>query len=133
MYLLDTNICIYFMNNRYPSLTKKLMSHHPSELLISSITVFELQYGAEKSNWGEKTKQKMAMFLAPFNILPFDSDDACVAARIRVHLQKQGTIIGPYDIQLAGQAVSKNLTIVTHNSGEFSRVPGIRMEDWVEE
>lgn len=133
MFLLDTNICIYFMNNRYPSLTKKLMSHHPSELLISSITVYELQYGAEKSNWGEKTKQKMAMFLAPFNILPFDSDDACVAARIRASLQKQGTIIGPYDIQLAGQAVSKNLTIVTHNTGEFSRVPGIHMEDWVEE
>jgi len=130
MYLLDTNICIYFMKNQYPDLTLRLLSHHPSELFISSITVFELEYGAANSNWGEKNRQKMAMFLAPFTILPFDTDDACAAAEIRVFLKKQGSIIGPYDIQLAGQALSKGLILVTHNTGEFKRVPRLLMEDW---
>lgn len=66
MYLLDTNVCIYFMKNAYPRLTQRLLSHDPSELLISSLTVLELEYGAEKSNWGDRTRQKMALFLAPF-------------------------------------------------------------------
>lgn len=131
MYLLDTNICIYFMKNKYPELTSRLLSHHPSELLISSVTVFELEYGAANSNWGERTRQKMAMFLAPFNILPFDTDDAYAAAQIRAYLKKQGAIIWSYDIQLAGQAVSKGLILVTHNTGEFNRVPGLLLEDWV--
>ena len=66
MYLLDTNTCVYFMKNSYPHLTEKILSLGISEMAISSITVFELEYGAEKSNWGEKTKHKLAMFLAPF-------------------------------------------------------------------
>ena len=132
MYLLDTNICIYFMKNQYTGLTERLLSHHPSELLISSITVFELEYGAANSKWGEKTRQKMAMFLAPFNIVPFDTDDACAAAWIRADLKQKGTLIGPYDVQLAGQAIAKELTLVTHNTGEFSRVQGLQIEDWVE-
>lgn len=65
MYLLDTNVCIYFMKNTYPVLTERLLSCSPVNLLISSITVFELEYGAEKSNWGEKTRHKLAMFLSP--------------------------------------------------------------------
>lgn len=131
MYLLDTNICIYFMKNTYPSLSEKLFSHSPSELMISAVTVFELEYGASKSNWGDKTRGKLAMFLAPFTILPFQSDDAICAGRIRANLEKLGTRIGPYDVQLAAQAVSRDLTFVTHNTGEFSRVPNLRLEDWV--
>ena len=133
MYLLDTNICIYFMKNSYPNLTQKLLSHHPSDLMISTVTVFELEYGAAKSNWGERTRQRLAMFLAPFNILPFSSDDAILAGSIRGKLEKQGIKIGAYDVQLAGQALSRNLILVTHNTGEFNRVPGLRLEDWVEE
>ncbi len=131
MYLLDTNICIYFMKNTFPDLTQKMLSLHPSDLAISSITVFELEYGASKSNWGEKTRQKLAMFLAPFTILPFTSSDAFHAGIIRAHLEKQGAIIGPYDVQLAGQAISRDLIFVTHNTGEFNRVPNLRLEDWV--
>lgn len=130
MYLLDTNICIYAIKNIYPNLTNRLFSHDPSELFISSITVFELEYGAAKSRWGERTRQKLAMFLAPFHILPFDSDDAVIAGRLRAYLMQQGSPIGPYDIQIAAQGVRKNLTVVTHNTGEFSRVPDIRLEDW---
>lgn len=131
MYFLDTNICIYLMKNSYPLLTEKVLSCDPSGLAISSITVFELEYGAEKSNWGEKNRHKLAMFLSPFNILQFTCDDAVAAGRLRGYLEKQGTPIGPYDVQIAAQGLSRNITVVTHNIGEFSRVPGLKLEDWV--
>lgn len=131
MYLLDTNVCIYFMKNTYPVLTDKLLSYDPANLLISSITVFELEYGAEKSNWGERNRLKLAMFLSPFSILPFSSEDAVTAGRIRGYLERRGTPIGPYDIQIAAQGVSRGITVITHNIGEFSRVPGLSLEDWI--
>ena len=132
MYLLDTNTCIYFLKNSFSALTQKLLDTDPSELFISSITVFELAYGAEKSKWGEKTRQKLAMFLAPFTILPFDSEDAMVAGRIRGALERHGTPIGPYDVQIAAQALAKGLTVLTHDMKEFQRVLDIKVEDWVE-
>ena len=132
MYLLDTNTCIYFLKNSFSALTQKLLDTDPSELFISSITVFELAYGAEKSKWGEKTRQKLAMFLAPFTILPFDSEDAMVAGRIRGALEQHGTPIGPYDVQIAAQALAKGLTVLTHDMKEFQRVLDIKVEDWVE-
>lgn len=132
MYLLDTNTCIYFLKNSFSALTQKLLDTDPSELFISSITVFELTYGAEKSKWGEKNRQKLAMFLAPFTILPFDSEDAMVAGRIRGALEQHGTPIGPYDVQIAAQALAKGLTVLTHDMKEFQRVLDIKVEDWVE-
>lgn len=132
MYLLDTNTCIYFLKNSFPTLTQRLLNTDPSELFVSSITVFELAYGAEKSKWGEKTRQKLAMFLAPFTILPFDDEDAMVAGRIRGALEQRGMPIGPYDVQIAAQALAKGLTVLTHNLSEFKRVPDLRVEDWVE-
>ena len=131
MYLLDTNICIYFMKNMYPELTEKLLSLDPASILVSSVTVYELEYGAEKSNRGEKNRQRLALFLAPFKILPFTADDAVTAGLIRACLEKQGTPIGPYDIQIAAQAFTRNVTLVTQNTGEFSRVPNLKVEDWI--
>lgn len=119
------------MKNTYPDLTHKLLSLAPSDLAISSITVFELEYGTSKSNWADKTRKKLAMFLAPFCILPFSSDDAIYAGSIRASLENKGTTIGPYDIQLAGQALSRNLIFVTHNTEEFKRIPNLLLEDWV--
>lgn len=133
MYLLDTNIIIYFMKNQYPYLTGRLLSYNPADMLLSSITVFELEYGAEKSNWGGRTRNNLAMFLAPFTILPFDTGDAVLAGKIRGYLEKKGRKIGSYDLQLAAQGVARGLTIITHNTSEFGRVPGIKMEDWVRE
>ena len=121
------------MKNSFPSMTERVFSHSPSEFCISSITVYELEYGAAKSKWGERTRQNLHLFLAPFNILKFDSTDAISAGIIRAHLEKCGTPIGPYDIQLAGQALSKSLTFITHNVEEFGRVPGLILEDWVKE
>lgn len=133
MYLLDTNICIYFMKNESPVLTEKILSCNPSELYVSSVTIFELEYGAAKSNWGDRTRRNLAMFLAPFTILPFTADDAVEAGNIRAFLEAKGTIIGPYDIQLAAQAISNKLVLLTHNTSEFSRVPKLKLEDWVDE
>ena len=95
--------------------------------------MFELEYGAEKSKWGEKTRQQLALFLSPFTILPFDGSDALMAGRIRGILQRQGMPIGPYDVLIAAQGVNRGVPIVTHNIGEFSRVPGILLEDWAGE
>ncbi len=131
MYLLDTNVCVYFMKNRYPALTRRFLSHDPSELLISSITVFELEYGAAKSRWGEKTHNNMLLFLAPFTILPFTQEDAFTAGSIRGFLEKIGQNIGSYDLLIASQGLGRNFTVITHNTREFNRVPGLRVEDWV--
>ena len=131
MYLLDTNICISLMRNQYPEMTDKILSMDPSLLMISSITVFELEYGAAKSQHKDRTRAQLALFLSAFTILPFDSEDAIVAGRIRGELAKKGTPIGPYDLQIAAQGISRKLTVVTHNIDEFSRVPNLQVEDWV--
>jgi len=131
MYLLDTNVCVYFMKNTYPALTRQFMSYDPSELLISSITVFELEYGAAKSRWGEKTHNNMLLFLAPFTILPFTEDDAFAAGKVRGVLESKGQTIGSYDLLIASQGLVRNLTVITHNTREFNRVSGLRVEDWV--
>ena len=131
MYLLDTNIYIYFMKDKYPNLTRKFLLCNNNDFYISSITLFELEYGANKSKWPEKTRLKLYSFLAPFNILPFTVDDAIYAGEIRAVLEKQGSIIGPYDIQIAAQALSRNLTLITHNTDEFKRVKELEIEDWV--
>ena len=133
MYLLDTNICIYLMKNSFPSMTEKVFSHSPSEFYISSITVYELEYGAAKSKWCERTRQNLHLFLVPFNILEFDSSDTVSAGMVRAHLEENGTPIGAYDVQLAGQALSKSLIFITHNVEEFGRVSGLAIADWVKE
>lgn len=131
MYLLDTNICIYVMKNMYRSLTEHLLATNPDDVAISAITVYELEYGAAKSNWDERTREKMHIFLSPFTILPFDSKDAIVAGQIRAHLAARGNLIGPYDIQIAAQGIARDITVVTHNTDEFSRVAGLKVEDWL--
>lgn len=133
MFLLDTNICIYLMKGSFQSLADKVLTVDPSELAVSSVTVYELEYGANKSNWGEKTRRNMHIFLSPFTILPFTEEDALAAGRIRAHLESQGTPIGAYDVQIAAQGVARGITVVTHNTSEFSRVPNLMLEDWVEE
>lgn len=130
MYLLDTNICSYFMKNQYPLLTERILSISPSELAISSVTVFELEYGAVKKGWGQKTRKKVAMFLAPFRIIPFDTDDAIESGKVRAELERLGTPIGSYDILIASQARARDGIVITHNFGEFIRVPGLKVEDW---
>ena len=112
MYLLDTNICAYLMRGRYPSLNTKILTIPPSELAISSITLFELEFGAAKANWGPRRLEDMRLFLAAFQVIPFTEYDAVVTGRIRAVLVKEGLPIGSYDIQIAGQGVADDHKLV---------------------
>lgn len=132
MYLLDTNICIYALKGKYPRLTEKLMSIHPDKVKVSAVTVFELEYGAAKSNWADRSREKMRRFLSSFEILSFSDEDAISCGILRAELTAHGTPIGAYDIMIASQGIARNLTVVTHNVSEFQRVPGIQIEDWAE-
>ena len=159
MYLLDINICIFALNGRRPKLTEKLLTIHPKDICISSVTVSELEYGAAKSKWGEKTKSNMLMFLANYDIIPFTEADAVICGDIRGQLAIAGTPIGVYDIMskadsmhacmqsktfceypheadrrhdimIAAQGLSRNYTVITNNTREFERVPNLNIEDW---
>ena len=132
MLLLDTNICVFLMKNRFPAATQKLLNSDPSEIAVSSVTLFELEYGAAKSQWPEKNRNNVKLFLAPFTIVPFDGNDAIAAGEIRQILEKAGTPIGPYDLQIAAQGLARGYTVVTHNTGEFSRVPNLQVIDCIE-
>ena len=130
MYLLDTNICIYAINGQHPSLTKNLLTIPPDEIAVSSITVGELEYGAAKSHWGDRTRQTMYAFLSNFTVIPFDNEDAACFGNLRAALAQAGTPIGAYDVMIAAQGLTKGLTVVTHNTGEFPQVPGLKLADW---
>ena len=133
MYLLDTNICVYAINGRYPELTRRLLAIPPDEILISAVTVGELEYGAAKSRWGTRTRQILGAFLASFQILSFDEDAAIAFGRIRSELEASGTMIGLLDAMIGAQGLAGGHTVVTHNTREFLRIPGIRLEDWAEQ
>ncbi len=131
-FLLDTNICIYLIKNRPPGVLEKFKQHQPSEVAISTITLFELEYGAEKSNWKQQSQKALKNFLSPLDIVDLDRAAANEAAVIRAKLEKKGTPIGPYDILIAGLARSRSMTLVTNDIKEFSRVDGLLLENWTE-
>jgi tRNA(fMet)-specific endonuclease VapC len=130
-YLLDTNICIYLIKNRPPEVPRQFRRHDPSQVGISTITVFELEYGAEKSSQGSRARKALARFIAPLGILDLDLRAAREAARIRARLERAGTPIGPYDLLIAGMAKSNGLALVTNNTREFERIEGLSLENWV--
>ena len=132
MYLLDTNICIYAINGRHPTLTRRLLTINPDEICISAVTVGELEYGAAKSRWGDRTRQVLHAFLSNYEKIPFTETDAVLFGQLRAVLASSGTPVGAYDVMIAAQGISRGLTVVTHNTGEFSRIPGIVLEDWAE-
>ena len=129
-YMLDTNICIYAIKHKPPSVIKNFMSHDPDDLCISSITYAELMHGVEKSQAVDKNRIAMALFLSPITILDFDSYAAEEYGKIRADLERKGTPIGPMDMLIAGHAKSEGLIVVTNNTREFSRVVGLSLEDW---
>lgn len=130
MYLLDTNICIYAINGQYPALKDYLLEIHPDEIVISAITVGELEYGAAKSLWGDRTRRIMHAFLANYRILPFSEQDAVLFGQLRALLSSSGKPIGAYDVMIAAQGLAGKYHVVTHNTGEFARIPGLILEDW---
>ena len=130
MYLLDTNTCIFLKNKKPLHVLDKLKSCIDSGVHISTITVAELQFGVYNSENIEKNRISLIEFLAPFNILDFDDADSEQFGKIRADLKKRGQIIGPYDMLIAAQAITKNLILVTNNTKEFSRIENLKLEDW---
>ena len=130
-YMLDTNTIAYAKNKRPPQVLEKLLEHDPSEISISSITMAELEFGVHHSSKPEQNRIALMMFLSGITVLPFDSNAAWEYGSIRHALQSQGLTIEGNDVLIAAHARSLGLTLVTHNTREFSRVDLLSLEDWV--
>ena len=130
-YMLDTNIVAYAKNNRPPSVLKTLLKHDPSEICISAITMAELDFGVFNSSDPQKNRMALMMFLAGITVLPFGKDASLEYGSIRYYLKTNGIIICGHDMLIAAHARSMDITLVTNNTREFSRVPGLKIEDWV--
>lgn len=128
-YLLDTNIVIEVLRYR-PDRLRKRFADNSGRLAVSSITVSELYFGAEKSTRREDNLDAIEAFLSLVSVLDFDAKAASHAGELRSVLARSGTPIGPYDVLIAGHARSLGLTVVTNNVKEFARVDGLRVEDW---
>ncbi len=133
MYLLDTNICIYLMKKKFPELQARVQEEPLFNISLSSITVAELEYGIAKSRYPERNRDLFCAFVAPFKIISFEKKDTENFGRIRAYLNKRGMPIGPYDLQIAAQCLTRNLCLVTNNAREFERVPMLKIENWTSE
>ncbi len=127
---LDTNIVIQALNARPRSILERLAQFNPEAVVLSAVVVHELRYGADRSARPAENHARLGRVLLDFRIIPFDPDDAAAAARVRAGLAARGTPIGPFDVLIAGQALARDLILVTNNRREFDRVPGLRVEDW---
>ncbi len=128
-YMLDTNVCIRVLRDR-PQAVRQRFNREAEGLSISTIVLTELLHGAAKSASPQHNRGEVERFAARLEVLPFDAEAAGHAADIRATLERRGQMIGGYDVLIAGHARSRGLVVVTGNLGEFSRVDGLRCEDW---
>ena len=128
-YLLDTNTFIYFFKG-LGNVKERLLACQPSEIVLSSVVYYELQVGILKSTSPQKRIAQLAILKNQVSWVDFDEKSAEATAQIRVELERIGKPIGSYDVQIAGMAVANDLILVTHNTGEFGRVSGLKLEDW---
>jgi len=129
-HMLDTNLCIRVLRDR-PASARRRFNENSDGLCISTIVLTELLHGAAKSARPIENRRAVEDFAARLDVLPFDEAAADHAADIRAHLERKGQAIGAYDLLIAGHARSRGLAVVTGNLGEFSRVEGLRCEDWI--
>jgi tRNA(fMet)-specific endonuclease VapC len=127
-FLLDTNAVVALLNDAGSGLAKRARQHSPSDIGLSAIVSHELFYGAFKSKRAERNVALVDSL--QFEVVAFDKEDSRQAGEIRAALREAGSPIGPYDVLIAGQAMARNLVLVSHNTREFGRVPGLRVEDW---
>jgi tRNA(fMet)-specific endonuclease VapC len=131
-YILDTNICIYIINKKPDEVLRKFELYPVYEFGISSITHAELQYGVEKSKNKNTNQAALDEFLLPLTILPFHGQRLMRCyGEIRASLESKGQTIGPLDMLIAAHALSLDLTIISNNIKEFSRIPTLKSENWV--
>lgn len=129
-YMLDTNICIHAIKHRPPEVLAALRRHEADGLGVSAITVAELFFGAAKGGSG-RNLAALSHFLEPLEIADFDRSAAAAYGPLRATLESAGTPIGPLDTQIAAHALALDVTLVSSNLREFSRVPGLKLDNWV--
>jgi tRNA(fMet)-specific endonuclease VapC len=130
-YMLDTNVCIYVIKN-YPAELRERFNRLAEQLCISSVTLAELHYGAEKSARRLENLQAIEHFAARLEVLAFGAKAAAHYGQIRAELERGGTPCGPHDMQIGAHARSEGLIVVTNNMREFARMPGVRTENWTD-
>lgn len=129
-YLLDTNICIYLINERPKKVLAHFKRHSLGDIGISSVTVSELAFGVAKSA-SSKNSAALEAFLLPLNVVDYDAGAAMIYGDIRATLEKQGKTIGPLDMLIAASALSRQLILVTNNEKEFRRISKLKVENWL--
>ncbi len=129
-YLLDTNACVECLRSRHAGVVARFRSCSPHELRVCSVVVAELRYGAYKSSNPAANLKLLQTFTEPLISVPFDDLAADAYGRIRANLEQRGQTIGPNDTMIAAIALANGLTVVTHDTAEFSRVGGLLIEDW---
>jgi tRNA(fMet)-specific endonuclease VapC len=132
MYLLDTSACVRILNGSSPLLIARLREREPSDVHLCSVVKAELLFGARKSSKVEQNMRLLQRFFDTFISLPFDDLCAEHYGMIRSDLEQRGGLIGPNDLMIAATARAHDLVLVTADSREFSRVMGLRLEDWEE-
>ncbi|MEN9517965.1 MAG: hypothetical protein RLZZ381_553 [Cyanobacteriota bacterium] len=130
-FLLDTNICIYLIKRKPLKVLQKFNAYQVGDIGVSSITVAELEFGVQKSQFPSKNQTALTQFLLPLQIADFDRAAAVIYGNIRATLAKQGTPIGSLDTLIAAHALSLKVTLITNNLKEFSRVPNLKLDNWV--
>ena len=130
IYMLDTNACIRHLRNPASEVGLKMQEKWRDEFVLSAVTEFELYHGAANSIRPEQEREKVEEFIKRFESVPVDRFAAALAGEIRASLEKSGNVIGPLDLLIASTAIISGATLVTHDVGEFSRVPHLKYEDW---
>ena len=130
-FMLDTNTCIYIIKRKPIDVIKRFEKTKISQIGISSITLSELFYGVSKSSRPKQNHMALMQFSAPLEILPYSDEAAQYYGGLRAHLEKQGTPIGSLDMLIAAHALSIASTLVTNNEKEFTRIPGLKLDNWV--
>jgi tRNA(fMet)-specific endonuclease VapC len=130
IYLLDTNVCIHLLNEKHPAILQHFQQHSPADIAMCSVVKAELLCGARRSQRVEANLQLLKTFFAPLQSFAFDDECAEHYGQIHADLLTQGKPIGPNDTLIASIARAHDATLITHNTGEFKRVAGLRIEDW---
>jgi tRNA(fMet)-specific endonuclease VapC len=131
MYLLDSNILIYWLKGQ-GKVTQQLQNKSPQHIKIPAPALIELEYGTAKSLKPQLQREFIDALVLKLEVLPLDYPSAKAAGLLRSSQESKGNLIGPYDLLIAGIAIAHNLTVITRNTREFSRVPGLRVENWYE-
>ena len=131
-FLLDTNICIYIIKQKPPEVLEIFNTYQVGDIGVSSITVAELEFGVQKSQFSEKNQQALTQFFLPLKIVDFDRTAAITYGNVRTVIEKRGTPIGSLDTLIAAHALSLQVTLITNNVKEFSRVPNLQLDNWVD-